>query len=103
MVTDTLTSDEGSFQFNTLQQGAYILSASSIGFEKYYSNIFTIDLQRSSLSFDEIVMAAETVNLDAVEVSANRIQLEQIAEGTIINVQSSIVSKGGRALQILEW
>ncbi|MFY0686732.1 MAG: TonB-dependent receptor [Cyclobacteriaceae bacterium] len=98
----SLTGMDGSFQINNVANGSYLLSISFVSYDKWHSEIFAITDDSPGKLFNNIILDENTQVLDGVEVTAQKIVLEQTMEGTTMNVQSSMMSKGNSALQILE-
>ncbi len=103
MITGGTTDLEGRFSLTLSSPGRYLVRASAIGYEDGYGekNIMISEVaQRIDLGCIELSSGA--IELATLEVKARKLQLEQLPEGTIVNVQSSILTKGSSALQVLE-
>jgi len=100
-IDGNLSDDSGKFQFKNIEHGEYILHLNLIGFENWYSIPFNINQDSDSKTFANLVLKASTLELTGVEVSAQRMTFEQSIEGTTINVQNSILTKGSNVLQLL--
>lgn len=101
-VDGILSDDNGSFQFSNKEDGEYILHLNLIGFEDWYSSSFFINKNKGSKTFTNLVLKTSSIELAGVEVKAARMTFEQNVEGTTINVQNSILTKGSNAFQLLE-
>ncbi|MDB5014732.1 MAG: hypothetical protein JWQ25_2934, partial [Daejeonella sp.] len=95
----TKTDLSGHYDFKGIPGGKFILSVSMIGFKKSYTKI---DLQSPILNVPSIVLQRDSKVLDQVVIKAKKPLFEQKLDRTIINVQSSIASSGGTALEVLE-
>ena len=102
MINGSLSGDDGSFQIENVESGRYILRLTFIGYTNWYSEPFTFQLGQAVKNFGALPLEEETILMDGVMVSAQRMQIEQSIEGTTLNVESSLMSKGSSALQILE-
>lgn len=102
LISGGLSVDNGSFNIEDVKVGAYRLHLRLVGYENWYSEPFSITLKEPLKEFGSILMTEETLLMDGVQVTASKMQIEQTPEGTTLNVQSSLMSKGSTALQILE-
>lgn len=96
------TSLDGAFLIDDLSAGNYLLQLSMLGFSNWCSDPIKIDLGQDSKYLGRIILLEKGIDLDDVEVTAQRMVFEQSVEGTTINVQNSLMTKGSSALQVLE-
>jgi len=101
MFGGAVTDLDGTFRIEGVASNDYYIKISSVGFKDYYSDNFRIPIE-SAYHLGKVQMAEQFLTLDGVTVQAQRMQVEQSMEGSIINVQNSIMSKGSSALQVLE-
>ncbi|MBX2871980.1 MAG: TonB-dependent receptor [Saprospiraceae bacterium] len=92
---------EGNFNLLNVQPGTYLLRLSAIGFADWNSEAFELQ-EGVGKNFGEIQLSSAAIALEGVEVTAKKMLLQQSAEGTVINVGSSIMTQGSSALQVLE-
>lgn len=86
LVKGTSTDSAGVFLFSSLQKGRYILLFSSIEYRKHYQTISVEDDSSRTLRLPEIGMTAANQLLDEVNVSAEKIQIQQSDEKLTINI-----------------
>jgi iron complex outermembrane recepter protein len=98
----TLTDDKGSFQLDNVLPGAYRLRLSSVGFQTWESSPFELNSSQLVKDFGTQVMQEKARELGQVVVRAEKPLLQQQAFGTVVNVESSVLTKGSSALQLLE-
>ncbi len=101
LVKAGVTDEEGKFEITVLKTGTYILSYSAIGFEKKYTNPFTLSEGENKIVAVE-TLNASTVNLKAVTVSSKKPMIEVKADKTVFNVEASINATGSNALELLQ-
>ncbi|MCB0845408.1 MAG: TonB-dependent receptor, partial [Bacteroidetes bacterium] len=99
LVKGTISDEKGTFLIDQVKAGNYFLHIKSINYQLWYSFPFTLT---SEQVFPRIILNEKAVELDAVEIQAEKHLFEQTREGIVINVQSSMLSKGSTALQIME-
>ena len=96
-------SDElGTFVINPEKTGTYFLKIRGIGFREYSGNTFIINTLNTPTDLKTILIEEENSALDEVTIAAKRNLIQVTPLGTVVNVQSSLMTKGSNALQVLE-
>lgn len=90
--------DDGSFVFDKIQEGSYLLVTQSMNFAKYESS--TILLNRD-IDLGKINLQAISKNLKEVTVTAAKPFVQQQFDKTVLNVSNSITAVGSTALEVL--
>jgi outer membrane receptor protein involved in Fe transport len=98
----TVTGKTGEFEFVDISEGKYLVSVSSVGYDKVVSSIVTISAEQSDISTGVITLAETSQKLSGVTVTAKRPFIETKIDKTIVNVEASPTSAGATALEILE-
>lgn len=93
---------DGSFSFENVKAGNYLVMATSIGFTSKYLPAITIVTGQSRLDIKTIQLTEEIVELQQVSVQSRRPLLEQKIDRLVVNVKNSITSAGSTALDVLE-
>lgn len=98
LVKGSLTKEDGSFLLKEIPQGSYYIEGTFLGFQGARSKVFRLDknLQVPAL----MLMEGEALN--EVVVQARKPLFTQKVDRLVINVENSIVSSGGTALEVLE-
>jgi hypothetical protein len=102
LVKIAVTDKEGKYEFEKIKEGKYLLSISSVGFQKKFGQSFEITLDNSIVKAEAIKLSAETRSLEGVTVAAKKPFVETKIDKTVVNVESSPTSAGSTALDILE-
>lgn len=102
LVQGALTDEKGLYRLETTSPGVYQLRISSLGYQTWNSPVFELTPAQPAKNFGRQTIPEDARQLGEVVVRAEKPVLEQTAEGTVINVQSSVLSKGSSVLQILE-
>lgn len=97
-----ITDEHGNFEIELSEEGTYILRISLLSYQTWTSEPFTISSTSSRKSFPSISMPEDITQLDGVAVIGQRKLIQRTQEGSVINVQESILTKGSNALQVLE-
>ena len=96
-----ITDDAGAYRLANIAAGEYLLRLSAVGFQPYTSSAFTLTPQESK-SLGIQVMEEDTQQLEEVVVHAEKPLYQQETDRTVINVESSVMTQGSSALQVLE-
>ncbi|MEM9824921.1 MAG: TonB-dependent receptor, partial [Bacteroidota bacterium] len=99
-VRGALTDENGGYEFENLIARDYRILAYMMGYNKVYSEIFSIR-SREQLELPSIQLS-EGVLLKGVEIEGKRPPYQQEIDGLRINVENSIVAAGATALEVLE-
>jgi len=102
LVTGAITDDEGYFSLETREAGPFRLRVTYLGFADHYTEPFSLDAGSSELQLGTLVLTENVNELDEVVLEARRDWVQRTPEGQVINVQSSVMTKGSNALQLLE-
>ncbi len=100
-VKSSLTDSTGTFHFNNISTGNYLIKASSMGFQPYKSDLFEHQgLKHINLGLLTMTSDGGTV-LNAIVVTAQRPLIEQRIDRMVINIENSILAEGSTALELL--
>ncbi|MEP7372096.1 MAG: TonB-dependent receptor [Chitinophagaceae bacterium] len=102
LVKGASTGRDGTFSFENVKAGPYLLMISSIGFSNEYLPSILITPAQNDLALNVIQLREEAVELQQVSVQSRRPLLEQKIDRLVINVKNSITSAGSTALDVLE-
>ena len=103
IVKGVLTDSIGNFELNNLNKGTYILKISSIGFNFFYTNYLTIDLDNSIISLGSLSMEVDQKVLQEVIVNGERPAFERQTDRIVLNVSTNSLYKTSvNALDILK-
>jgi outer membrane receptor protein involved in Fe transport len=97
-----LAGKDGSYTFENLANGKYLVSASSVGFRKRFSAPFELTAAQPAAIVAPLAMMPLPKALTGVTVTASRPLVEQKIDRTVVNVDASITNVGTSALEVLE-
>jgi hypothetical protein len=100
LIKNVITTDDGHFIFENLNRGNYLISSSMVGYNKYYSQLITV--QNSAIETADIVLDPASTELGGVTIKSKKPLFEQKMDRLVVNVQSSITSAGSTVLEVLE-
>jgi len=99
MVKSVQANLDGKFSFEQVKTGDYILATSMVGYKNYKSSKLSI---ADDFVLPNIKLESLTKQLKQVTVEGKKPFIERRADKTVLNVENSIVSSGGTALEVLE-
>ena len=97
-----IASKDGSFTFENIKNGKYLVGVTATGYRKGYSQNFEITSTDKMIQLPAVLLNAATKTMNAVTVTAKRPMIEQKIDRTIVNVEASIANAGSNALEVLE-
>ena len=97
-----LTDATGVYKLERIGPGRYFLRLSSMGYQSRNSPVFELTALQPDKDLGVSVLQADTAQLGAVVVRAAKPLFQQQVNGTIVNVENSILTKGSSALEVLE-
>lgn len=101
LVKGAISDANGQFQIEHVTAGTYRLALTQVSYRKTVSTSFSVQAGES-VSVPTITMPEDTKTLGEVKVTAKKPFIEQLPDKTVVNVENSIVSAGGTALEVLE-
>lgn len=100
LVKLAVSNTDGNFEFDKISHGSYLLSFTTIGFQKQYSTPFT--LSNGSIAIPPITMSPEAKEMTGVTVQSRRPPVEHKIDRMVVNVDASPTNAGATALEVLE-
>lgn len=92
----------GRFEFELLKTGAYLVSISPVGYQKYYSSVINLTNEQSQVQLPEIILQKDVQALGEVSVTSRKPFVERKIDRTVINPDALIANAGTNALEVLE-
>ena len=102
LVKGALSDQNGSFEFEKIASGKYLVNISQMGYKKFYTPRFSLDSDNLNVKLSNLIMQEDSKQLSEVQVVANKPFIEQQLDKTVVNVENSIISAGSTALEVLE-
>ena len=90
----------GEYEFVNISEGKYIVSVTSVGYEKVFSAVFEITEALSEINLGVMTLAEKSRSLGEVTVTAKKPFIETKIDKTVVNVEASPTSAGATALEI---
>ncbi|MDI9880261.1 outer membrane beta-barrel protein [Flectobacillus longus] len=102
LVKGALADANGTFEFEKIKFGSYLIAISQLGYQKFYTPKFSLSSENSSINLSNLTLVEESKELNEVVVTAKKPFIEQQIDKTVVNVENSVVSAGSTAIEILE-
>ncbi|HET6768309.1 MAG TPA: outer membrane beta-barrel protein [Chitinophagaceae bacterium] len=102
LVKGILTTVTGSYIFENINAGNYLVSATHTGIKPAYSRRFEMSNSNENIDMGIIMLEETSVTLADVTVVAKKPLYEQKIDRLVINVAASITAAGSTALDVLE-
>ena len=99
VVKTEFTDKNGFFRLEAAAEGRYLVSATQVGFGRYWSAAFV--LPAAGLALPAIVLPAGSHTLKEVTVTEHKPLYEHLADRTVVNVADSPLSAGSTTLDVL--
>lgn len=93
------TKADGSYRFDNVAAGNYLLGVSHVGFPNKRSSVITV--AATDVAAPDLTLVKGSTDLGAVTVTAKRPIVEVKADKTILNVEGTINATGNDALELL--
>lgn len=93
-----LANADGSFAFEKIPQGNYLLVTQSMNFAKYESTVLNVN---QNLDLGKINLQGVATNLKEIVVSTTKPFIQQQYDKTVLNVAGSISAVGSNAFEVL--
>lgn len=101
LVKMSVADQSGSFAFDQLTPGKYLVMITAVGYEQYISAAFELKAGEA-LALTEVQLLPQTKAMTGVTVTARKPLIEQKPDRTIVNVDASPTNVGNSALEVLE-
>lgn len=102
LVKVAITDKSGTYSFERIADGKYIISISAVGFAKKMTEVVEINAAKQTVDVAAVQLAPATRAMGEVTVIAQRPFIEQKLDKTVVNVEASPSNAGATALEVLE-
>lgn len=101
LVKGAVSDSLGQYEFKNIANGAYLISATMVGYKAVYGEPFNVNGNSKILKRPILSIGNEGVELNEVVVKATKPFMELKMDRLVINVESSPVAAGNNALELL--
>lgn len=101
LVKAAITDKSGTYSFESVKNGSYLLGITSVGYQKKISSVIEVK-EGAEITVPSFSLLPEAKGLKEVTVTAKRPMFEQKADKLVVNVDASPTNAGANALEVLE-
>ncbi|AMR31058.1 hypothetical protein A0256_06280 [Mucilaginibacter sp. PAMC 26640] len=101
VVKGTLSTDAGTYIFDHVAPGNYLVSVSIVGYQRTISPAVEVTGDRAIFNVPAIKMLQGSKSLQGVTVTAAKPLIERKIDRTVMNIENSVLAAGNTALEIL--
>lgn len=102
VIKTTLTDAVGTFSFENLVKGKYLVSVSASGHVTSFTTLITVDQNQGELSLSEIQLTLASKEMEGIVVLGKKPFIEQKIDKMVVNVDALVSNAGATALEVLE-
>jgi len=102
VVKGALSSDAGTYRFDRIAPGTYLIKSTVVGYTMAFSRPFTVSNDATTLQAPEITMQPAAKTLQTVSIQSSKPLIEHKPDRTVMNVENSVLAAGNSAMEILE-
>jgi iron complex outermembrane recepter protein len=102
IIKSAITDADGKFEFEKLKFDTFKLTISFVGIEKYTSESFVLNGDKTSMDLGSITLTSSTTELNAVSVTAQKSFVVQKIDRTVVTPDALISNAGITSLEVLE-
>ena len=102
IIKTTVTDTAGTYFFKNINDGSYLISASSVSSKTVYSKAFKISATSVSSIIEPLQLKANNKDLEELTVTSKKLFIERKIDKTIVNVDAAVTNAGTTAMDVLE-
>ncbi|MEN0052536.1 MAG: outer membrane beta-barrel family protein [Mucilaginibacter sp.] len=102
IVKGALSSETGSYIFENIKPGNYVIKVTSIGYIKGLSKTFNATGEVGTITLPTLIMHEASHSLQTVTITASKPLVEHQTDRVVMNVEGSILAAGNSAMDILQ-
>lgn len=102
IVKMAISNKSGEFELEKLSNGKFLILVQSLGYVKFYSDVFELTASKSTYELKTITLKSIDKQLADVVVTSKKPLVEIKLDRTIVNVDASVTNVGATALEVLE-
>lgn len=102
LVKAAITDNTGTASWEMLPEGNYLVRVSAVNFDAYLSAPFSITANTPAMPERIILHTGNATQMQGITVIAKKPFIQKLSDRIVVNVESSIVSAGSTALDVLE-
>ncbi len=101
-LTGVISDEDGKFKLDVPMEGEFTLQISLLSYKTWVSELFVVTSLPYQHDFPPIILVEDLTELEGVLIRGQRKLIQRTQEGSVINVQASVMTQGSTTLQLLE-
>lgn len=102
LIKGSITEDNGTYSFNDLSDGQYLIAINMIGYAKVFKGPYAITTANKIHKIENVTLLPTAKQLNNVSVVARKPLVERQVDKTVLNIENSVLAAGNTALEILQ-
>lgn len=102
MVKGSITEENGTYLFNGLADGQYLVAINMIGYGKIFKGPYAINATKKTYTIDNVELVPSSKQLNGVNIVSRKPLVERQVDKTVLNIENSVLAAGNTALEILQ-
>jgi iron complex outermembrane receptor protein len=102
VVKATICEDDGSFEFQLLKNGSYLVNITQLGYHSYVSAPVELTPLKQEAQLADVTLTHASKELTEVEVVAKKLFVQRKIDRVVVNPDALISNVGTTALEVLE-
>ena len=102
IIKGRVAEDDGTFTFEKIPFGKYLISITQMGFKKKITNQIDLSEVNLMVMIPDIMLEEDSKILSEVVVKSQKPLVEKTADRLIINVENSVLATGNTGLEVLK-
>jgi iron complex outermembrane receptor protein len=102
LVKAAVSDKKGLATFESINIGTYLIKVLMTSYEPAYTKTFTVTAEQSNIELSPVALTLAATQLKDVEVNTKKPFIQKLNDRIVVNVESSIISAGSSAFEILE-
>jgi iron complex outermembrane receptor protein len=97
-----ITDKNGIAEFDNLRPGTYLVKVSFVNYATQFTSLISLGTDQSHIHLPKITLQPRSAEMKEVVVSSRKPFIQRLADRLVVNVESSIISAGSSAMDVLE-
>ncbi len=102
LIKVAVSDQSGTFEFDQLQEGNYLLRITAVGYRQVLHNGISITASKPVITIPSIQLSSAGQSLDEVTITAKKPLIENKIDRMVVNVEAAPTNAGATAMEVLE-
>lgn len=102
LIKGSITEDNGTYIFNGLAEGQYLVAINMVGYARVFKGPYSINATHNTYIVDNVQLVPTAKQLNTVNIVSSKPLVERQVDKTVLNIENSVLAAGNNALEILQ-